>query len=323
MEEAVAGDHAEDTAAALVLTLDADPTLGYASIQNDIPVVRSLRVHNATAKSHVNVVVTVSCIPAFAEGARIRFASLVPGETREISPVDLKADHDYLRQLNEAERATIRVCATVDDEVLANTSVDVLVLAYDQWAGTRGLVELISAFVMPNDLAVDVLLGKASQLLRRADSALSMDGYQSKHRDNVWKQVSAFYSTIAAENLQYAEPPSSFTSDGQKVRTPDRIVAGRVATCLDLALLFASCLEQAGLRPVLVFKEGHAFVACWLIPTNFPLAVVDDVQAIRKRVLSGELLVFECTGVAASQRVSLRNAVGRAREYRFFSLASG
>ena len=56
MEEAVAGDHAEDTAAALVLTLDADPTLGYASIQNDIPVVRSLRVHNATAKSHVNVV---------------------------------------------------------------------------------------------------------------------------------------------------------------------------------------------------------------------------------------------------------------------------
>ena len=76
-----------------------------------------------------------------------------------------------------------------------------------------------------------------------------MNGYQSKSRDAVWKQVSSIYSTIAAENLQYVEPPASFGTDGQKIRTPDRIVQARVATCLDLAMLFASCLEQAGLRP--------------------------------------------------------------------------
>ncbi len=107
------------------------------------------------------------------------------------------------------------------------------------------------------------------------------------------------------------EPPASFGSDGQKIRTPDRILEARVATCLDLAMLFASCLEQAGLRPVILMKEGHAWVGVWLHLASFADVLVDDVQAIRKRVDSGELLVFEATGVAqhASYRPSLRIAM--------------
>jgi very-short-patch-repair endonuclease len=137
-----------------------------------------------------------------------------------------------------------------------------------------------------------------------------MSGYQAKSRDVVWKQVSAIYSTIAAEGLQYAEPPASFGTDGQRIRTPERILDGRVATCLDLAMLFASCLEQAGLRSIILMKEGHAWIGVWLHETCFPDALVDDVLSVRKRVETGELLVFEATGVAHhhSLRPSLRLA---------------
>ena len=293
------------------IDIDADATTGYAAIQNAVPVVRALRLTNLQPDAVDNLLVTVACSPAFARSLTLRFDRLAAGETRRISPLDLLPDHDFLADLKESVNASLRVVAEAGGQELASASRSVQVLAYDQWAGTRALPELLAAFCMPNHPAVDGLIGKASKLLRAAHPELSMNGYQSKSRDAVWKQVSSLYSTIAAEGIAYVEPPASFGSDGQKIRTPDRIVQARVATCLDLAMLFASCLEQAGLRPVVLLQEGHAWVGVWLHLACFADALTDDVQAVRKRVDSGELLVFETTGVAQSpgRRPSLRVAM--------------
>jgi very-short-patch-repair endonuclease len=308
-------DAYEDTAAVevppgMVVEIEADPTLGYASIQNAVPVLRSLRLTNRTDKTFEQLVVLITCAPGFAQGVKLQFDQLAPGETRRISPIDLKPDHSYLADLQEAVKASIRVAVIHGTDELAQAEHPITVLAYDQWAGTRALPELLAAFCMPNNPAVDLLVGKASKLLRSSHPDLSMDGYQSKSRDVVWKQVSALYSAISAEGLQYAEPPASFGNDGQKIRTPDRILDGRVATCLDLAMLFASCFEQAGLHCAILFKEGHAWVGVWLHSACFPDPLTDDVLAVRKRVESGEFLVFETTGVAQhhSRRPSLRIA---------------
>ncbi|MEO8121357.1 MAG: hypothetical protein ABI606_18785 [Rhodoferax sp.] len=280
------------------IEIESDATLGYASIQNSVPVIRSLRLTNHGADALEGLEVIVACNPSFAQGTKLRFDRLAAGESRRISPIDLQADHSFLADLQESVNASVNVSVLVESKELASQSQSIQVLAYDQWAGTRALPELLAAFSMPNNPAIDIIIGKASKLLRSMHSELSMNGYQSKSRDIVWKQVSAIYSTISAENLQYAEPPASFGSDGQKIRTADRILEGRVATCLDLAMLFSSCLEQAGLRPVVLFKEGHAWVGVWLHSACFPDPLLDDVQAVRKRVDSGELLAFETTGVA-------------------------
>lgn len=299
------------------IELESDATLGYASIQNSVPVIRSLRLTNHGLEPLEGVEVLIACNPAFAQGTRLRFDRLGPSETRRIAPIDLQADHAYLADLQESVNAAINVSIVAGAEAVAAKAQGVQVLAYDQWAGTRALPELLAAFCMPNNPAVDVLIGKASRLLRSQNSELSMDGYQSKSREVVWKQVSAIYSTIAAEDLQYSEPPASFGTDGQKIRTPDRILEGRVATCLDLTMLFASCLEQAGLRPVVLFKEGHAWVGVWLHSACFQDPLTDDVQAVRKRVDSGEFLAFETTGIAQhhTRRMSLRIALERGHEH--------
>lgn len=293
------------------IDIEADATLGYASIQNSVPIVRSLRLTNHGAEPLENLQVLITCNPRFAQGIKLRFDRLAPSESRRVSPVDLHPDHSYLAEHQEAVQAVVKVTVLAGTNELAHKAQPVEVLAYDQWAGTRALPELLAAFCMPNNPAVDVLIGKASKLLRSQHSELSMNGYQSKNREVVWKQVSALYSTISAEALQYSEPPASFGSDGQKIRTPERILETRVATCLDLAMLFASCLEQAGLRPVVLIKDGHAWVGVWLHAACFPDPLTDDVQAVRKRVDSGEFLVFETTGVAQhhSHRPSLRIAM--------------
>lgn len=301
----------------VAVEIEADPTLGYASIQNAVPVLRSLRLTNHTEQNLEKLVVLITCAPRFAQGIKLQFDQLGPGETRRVSPIDLKPEHGYLSELQEAVKASIRVSVVHGTDELAHIQQLINVLAYDQWAGTRALPELLAAFCMPNNPAIDLLVGKASKLLRATHPELSMDGYQSKSRDVVWKQVSALYSAISAEGLQYAEPPASFGTDGQKIRTPDRILEGRVATCLDLAMLFASCLEQAGLHCVILFKEGHAWVGVWLHPACFPDPLTDDALAVRKRVDSGEFLVFETTGVAQhhSRRPSLRIATEQGREH--------
>ncbi|MDB5931799.1 MAG: hypothetical protein JWR60_3506, partial [Polaromonas sp.] len=245
-----AGAAPEPAEPAIRIEIEADATLGYASIQNAVPVVRALRLTNTLPDAVENLQLVISCSPAFARGLALRFDRLAAGETRRISPLDLQPDHAFLADLKESVNATLDVVAEAGGQVLGRVSRPVEMLAYDQWAGTRALPELLAAFCMPNHPAVDGLIGKASKLLRASHPELSMNGYQSKSRDVVWKQISSIYSTLAAESLQYVEAPASFGSDGQKIRTPDRIFESRVATCLDLAMLFAACLEQAGLRPV-------------------------------------------------------------------------
>ena len=309
------------------LEIEADATLGYASIQNAVPVLRSMSITHRGAEPLLNVEVRIGCNPPFAESIKLRFDRLAPGETRRIAPIDLRPDHSWLAGLQESVQASIEVDVSAAGAEVARATRPIEVLAYDQWAGTRALPELLAAFCMPNNPAVDTLVGKASTLLRAAHAELSMSGYQSKSRDTVWKQISAIYSTVAAENLQYAEPPASFGDDGQKIRTPDRILEGRVATCLDLAMLFASAFEQAGLRPVVLLKEGHAWVGVWLHPTCFADPLTDDVQAVRKRVDTGEFLVFETTGVAhhhsirPSLRVAMEQGLGHLREEGTFRYA--
>lgn len=316
----VQAEDAEDSTTSIDVNLPsvqvfADLTIGYAAIQNNVPVVREILVTNDGDAALFNVELLVKCMPAFAESARFRFEALAPGESRRLAPVDLRPDHQYFSQLDESERAVITASLRVQETELVTATHDIDVLAYDQWAGVRSLPELLAAFCMPNSRVVDKLLARASGLLRQTSSALSMDGYQSKNREKVWKQVSAIYSTLVAEDIQYSNPPASFGNDGQKIRTPERILDGKLATCLDLAMLFASCLEQAGLHPVVLFKEGHAWVGVWLTEVTFSTALVDDVQAIRKRVKSGEFMVFETTGVANGQKPSLRWACARGDEH--------
>jgi very-short-patch-repair endonuclease len=57
-----------------------------------------------------------------------------------------------------------------------------------------------------------------------------------------------------------------------------------------------------------LFKKEHAWVGCWLVPTSFSTPTIEDSQAIRKRVQSGELMVFETTVLAQKAKGSLRAA---------------
>jgi hypothetical protein len=76
--------------------------------------------------------------------------------------------------------------------------------------------------------------------------------------------VQAIWTALVNENrLQYINPPPAYSEQSQRLRTPSDIMRSNTGTCIDLALLLASCLEYIDIYPVVVLLSGHAFVGYW------------------------------------------------------------
>jgi hypothetical protein len=102
------------------------------------------------------------------------------------------------------------------------------------------------------------------------DLAAGFDGYQSVDpsaddpTEGVDAQVRAIWTALVNEfRLQYINPPPAYSELSQRLRTPSDILESRSGTCIDLALLLASCLEYIDIYPVVVLLQGHAFVGYW------------------------------------------------------------
>jgi hypothetical protein len=111
--------------------------------------------------------------------------------------------------------------------------------------------------------------------------------------------VQAIYLAIQEDlRVTYINPPPSFEGRRmlQRLRTPGQIVLReRQATCFDLALLFAACLEHIGLHPLVFLIRGHAFFGYFVPEMNYPLAVTDRWVQIDDALRSGELVAVNST----------------------------
>lgn len=289
------------------------PKIGFASHQNAIPVLRELEIVNEGPDNLEDLALNLTADPPFIQPKHWPLDRLSAGSTVHVNDRDLKLNGGFLGDLSESMRGEIRLRLTKGEEEIAASDFPLELLARAEWGGSGSMAELLPAFVTPNDPAVDQLLKATSDVLRRAGKPDAIDGYQSGSRTRVWQLVSAMWSAIAGTNISYALPPASFEKEGQKVRTPSAILDGKVATCLDTALLFAALIEQAGLNPLVIMTSGHAFVGVWLQPQEFSSLITDDAGAVRKRFDLDELLLFETTLVTKSPAPRFDMAVAEGR----------
>lgn len=290
--------------------------IGFASHQNAVALLQDLSVENPREEALQYLTVRLSSAPHFLEGKSWKIDVLQPGASIRISDRNLNLDAAFLSDLTESIRGEILIEVSQKEETppLFSGRYPLELLAKNQWGGTGSMPELLPAFCMPNDPAVDKVLKAASDVLRRAGKESGIDGYKSKSRSRTWELVSAIWSAISGLGLGYSYPPASFEVEGQKIRTPGAILEGRLATCLDTSMLFASALEQASLNPLIILSDGHAFVGVWLQPQEFSQLTTDEAAAVRKRVELQELLVFETTLVTQSPVPSFSMAVEAAKK---------
>ena len=246
----------------IVLEAIVSDKVGFASHQNAAAVIRQLILRSGGEAAYENCVLKLSADPAFLSEKCWRFDRVLPGTELDIADRDVNLNGSLLSGLTEALSASVTLTLVgSDNQELATHRKTVELLAHNEWGGVGSMADLIPAFVMPNDPAIDQVLKAASDCLRRAGKPDAIDGYQSKERTRVWQLTSAIWSAVVGLGISYTLPPASFERAGQKIRTPSQILGGKVATCLDTTLLFAAALEQANLNPIVIFVKGHAFVA--------------------------------------------------------------
>jgi hypothetical protein len=176
------------------------------------------------------------------------------------------------RSLRESVRTTIfvRITLGAEDERFCETF-DVNLLAVDEWKDDDQSGIFLPSFVLPRDPVIAEVIARAQGYLMAIadDAAQGFDGYQSCEdcedpSEALEPQTRAIWYALQHDYaVKYINPPPTFTEFSQRLRTPTEILKSGRGTCIDLALLLASCFEAIGLYPVIFLLTGHAFTGYW------------------------------------------------------------
>ncbi|MFD1330583.1 DUF3320 domain-containing protein [Methylopila musalis] len=277
--------------------------------QNAIPIIRELTLTNDGETDLADIAITLSSEPPAITATTLRIEGVIAGGRHHIPTPDVRLDTSLLAAVTEAARMELKIVVSSGREEIARETVPLRLLPPTHWGGGGAAPELLAAFVRPNDPAIDVVLSDAAAKLSAAGRSTAFDGYASGRKARVWEMAEAIWAAIADRRVTYVLPPASFELYGQKVRGPRDVLDRRVGTCLDLTVLLAASLEQAGLNPVVVLTTGHAFVGLLLAKDELPAVMIDDMQALRKRRDLEEMIFIETTLLTSDPPAAFARAV--------------
>jgi very-short-patch-repair endonuclease len=292
---------------AFTLEVDVVPRIQFAMYANDIRVLRSVRIENCGSEPIRDIEISVRAEPAFAGELTLQMDELRSGAAKRFEE-RWELDAGFLDQLTERVDGRVEVEVRAGGEAIARRSVETTVLTRSEWPGDQVYPELLAAFVMPNDGAVSDLLREAGTILEGWSGSPTIDGYQRDNPEAVIQQVAAIHGALVKGQIQYVSPPASFENEGQRVRLPRQIAEAKQAACLDLSLFAAAAMEAAGLHPIVVLVEGHAFCGVFLEERSWPDATTDDVARMRNELKVSDLVVFDPTSAVAGNNAEFAQA---------------
>jgi hypothetical protein len=283
----------------ITISLEARRVLSYAMAHNGIPVISRLAIDDVPADlpaARLRLDVADATGP-IADSQEI-LLDLRAGSPTVLTDLKLLLDPAAMLQIEEQRPGRIRARLEVDGEIVAEQAERTRVLAAQQWLATPPTLalEMLAAHVMPNHPAVAPLMDEVARRLHVTTGSPSLEGYQAGP-ERVDRIVAAVYEAMQARGVRYAEPPASWADTGQKIRTPEEVLEGRVHTCLDTVVVMAAALEQAGVRPLLWVVDGHAFLGWWREEVSLGAATESDVGGVVNRVDLGQIGLVETTAL--------------------------
>ena len=289
------------------------PCINYAIYNNNVPTCLECSITNQDSQDWKDIAIKVEGTDT--QELQIHLNQVSAGETVEINELNINPNVDKLIELTEAIYSSFKLSITCEGKIVFEKEFSIYLMAYDQWCGTTIMPELLSTFVIPNHPLISRVINNAAKHLEKFSGSSSFDEYQTQNPNRVRMQVAAIYEALREESLIYVSSPASFESYGQRVRLADKVLNEKLGTCLDLTLLFASCLEATGIHPILVLKKGHIFVGAWLIDSIYSLPVSDDISFLVKESSDGinEMVFVESTCLTSESSVSFDEASETAR----------
>uniref|UniRef100_A0A832I4H1 CHAT domain-containing protein n=1 Tax=Eiseniibacteriota bacterium TaxID=2212470 RepID=A0A832I4H1_UNCEI len=262
--------------------------LNYALLQNGRPPLEKLQIVRGRVSGPIrDIAVSVTLFVGEAPFPFRRLVELPDGATMLdlTDEVVVPLTAALIRTQGETVLSVAEVEVACAGAVVHRRTYRMPLVPVDQWKDTEADRRWLPSFVLPRDPAVARIVQSAQRYLAAIadDPAAGFDGYQGlgppdtpveERCRSVDGQARAIWTAIVTElRLTYVQPPPSYRgADGrleeavQRLRTPSEIARARHATCMDLALLLAACLEYVDLWPAIILTEGHALVGYWRAP---------------------------------------------------------
>ena len=269
----------------LAVHVDHVTRLNYSMLHNGRPLFKSLSITKQgddigeVAGIDVNVELHVGR-DAFPFRRQVTIAATQPAV--EIgADVRLSLASSLSRAVRENIHTSLLIEVALQGQTLFRETRRVTLLPIDEWEDSDANRKWLPSFVLPRDPAVARVIDQAQRYLQalRDDPTAGFDGYQAlpeaeaKGRfdyTDLDRQVQAIWCALLYElPLSYINPPPSFTNSSQRLRSPSEVIDGHRGTCIDLALLLASCLEYVDIYPTIVLLQDHAFPCYWRSDTHF------------------------------------------------------
>ncbi|MCJ1708535.1 DUF3320 domain-containing protein [Microbacterium sp. VKM Ac-2923] len=297
------------------LSLDAVTELSYAMAHARIVPVQEVRVAYAGPELRGASLEIEAATASGSLGApKVVILDLAPG-LKTLAGLDLLSlDPAPMLQVDTEQPGSITLTLRgPDGAAIADHRHPVNVLAANQWIARElhlGL-ELLASFAQPQATALTPVLQRASDVLGRSSGRTELDGYQSDNPARVDAMVAAIWDAVRELDIRYAEPPASWGLRGQKVRTPQEVLEGRLGTCLDTTLTLAALLEQVEINSTLWAVDGHIFLGYWREDGSLGVPATTDIEEAVNLAKLGRISLLETTqltGGAASAPFNVARA---------------
>ena len=278
------------------------PRVNYALVHNGVKCLDYCELESRCDDdlNEVRVVIEGDCL----KRSEVGIGTIPHGAVVRVSGIEIVPDADGMLQLTESRTTEFTLTVMAGGEEVLCERHDMVMMPYDQWAGTAVIPSVLAAFVTPNAAAISTLNIEAARRLQEMTGSSALDEYQTRDPNRVRAMVAAVYRTVQAQGIVYCAPPASFEGEGQRIRMAEKLLDEKLGTCMDTTLLMASCLEAMGVNPLLVMLEGHIFVGAWLVDKFYGHAIGDDGTYLLKSSADGinEVVLVETTCVTSDVR---------------------
>ncbi len=277
------------------IEIDVVKSLNYALLHNGLPFIeRIILRHGGKNKSKLHKM-NLRLENYFDKTYEI--PSLSSGESFTLKP-DFKIAPQVLEKQTEASLSSLKILI---DGVLAIEK-EIKILVYNEWSKENNPYHRTSlaSFVLPSHPYIEQVVAETkitSMVKEYSDKLMSINV-----REQIWKPLYGYFQE--QWHFNYVNEPISFETDSQRIRLPHQVLLDwnnrrSAGTCIDLSLLFAACLENAGFEPILLIFEikpglWHVIVGYRAIGHHIAEALFNDKTQIGKEAF----IIIDSTGFA-------------------------
>jgi hypothetical protein len=298
------------------------PTVNYSLVHAEVPFLSEVTLFNDGDAPLMDGRLQLA-LSGYAESEMVTIPTVPAKGSHMVNPLPkFTFKREKLKDLPTPETVTLE--AWVNDERMPlNPPVEVKVLPPNAWHCV-GHEKALAGFVMPNSDAVDEIITRARRFLQRLLKKAQgfADALESADPKAVEKTLKAVYFCLQERyDITYEYEPHFDAPDWQMIRFHHKVldVDELEGTCIDLALLFAACLENVHRQPlIIIVKTGngvqHAVIGCWRERSLATAAVIRDEAQLRRWVKSGEILVLDSKGFPKTKEFPERMPFARCQK---------